>query len=177
MFGLVKRGVGAFNQRFERVGLSGFRHADAQGDADFARVGVEGSFHKSQPQAFGDGMGGVQVRFGEEHDEFFAAVPTDQICGAGIFQAALRHLMQYLVSGGMTVFVVDLFEMVNVEHHDAERTVDAARALEFEFARVEQTHRCQTPVRRVGDRLGLAFAEEPGVFERARNLVSIRGRY
>lgn len=134
---LVERGVCSFDEGVQCFGRFCFANADADRDFDAVSVGWEMCFHDSPSQAFGDGMGRMQVCFGEEHDELLAAVTSDQVCGARIVQAALCNLMKDLVANCMTETVINLFEMVDVEHQNAERAADAAGTLEFELAELE----------------------------------------
>ncbi len=58
----------------------------------------------------------VRRRAGQQTGELVAAQPGHQV-GAGERGEPLRHADQHLVSGGVSVAVVDLLEVVQVEHH------------------------------------------------------------
>ena len=65
----------------------------------------------------------VDVR--AEHHEFLATQATEHIRAAQAMADALAHGLQHPVAHGMTVLVVDPFEMVDVEHDHRQFTATA----------------------------------------------------
>ena len=72
-------------------------------------------------------------RFGEQDDKFLAAEARDDIRFAQRAAQAVRQAHQHQIADGVTVRVVDVFEVVGVNHEQAERMVIAFVALHFLF--------------------------------------------
>ena len=131
MFGFIQGIVRFFDQVGEGICDIGFCNTCADRDLEMACIGDERLIHDGLAQAFGDDIGSFIVRFRQEDNEFLATIPADEVCGPRVLMAAPCQILKYLISSLMAVFIIDLFKMIEVEHHHTEWTIDAAGALEF----------------------------------------------
>ena len=56
------------------------------------------------------------MAIGQDHSKFFTAVARQCVHGAHTFNKALGNCLQHVVSGDVTMGVIDLFEVVDVQH-------------------------------------------------------------
>ncbi len=77
-----------------------------------------------------------EIRCGKKHAELIAAETSDEIVGPESTTQNRRESLEMAIAGGMTLFVVDLFEIVNVDHDGADRRLTSS--LEFGFAFLEE---------------------------------------
>nr|GFD49724.1 hypothetical protein [Tanacetum cinerariifolium] len=73
-------------------------------------------------------VGGLQVGVGHDHCELFAAVTTDVVGLAQALFQEQRQAFDHPVTHGVAVAVIDLLEVVDVQHRKAQRFVLAACA-------------------------------------------------
>src|SRR5688500_15890368 len=71
----------------------------------------------------------------------------------------------------MAVVVIYALEMVYIEDHRAEGTVNAPGARKLEFADLEETAAVIDAGQCIGDRLGLGFLKKPRILQGDRHLV------
>ena len=88
--------------------------------------GRDGAAHALGEQATGFDAGARQ----QDH-ELFAAVARRHVAVADLGLDATRELSQQFVAGEVTVLVVDLLEVIDVDHEARERAVVALAAREF----------------------------------------------
>jgi len=79
------------------------------------------------PDPFGHLDGGVERGIGQDGDELFAAVAGDEIGGAKVVAQHAGEGLQHAVAHGVPVGVVDLLEVVQVEHEERRRPLVALR--------------------------------------------------
>ena len=68
---------------------------------------------------------------GQHHDELLAAVARERVDLADLLLDPVRQLAQHRVAAGVPVLVVDLLEVVEVEHQHGERPVEPGGALDL----------------------------------------------
>ena len=112
------------------------------GDGGLGEVGAE---------AFSDAVGFVEVSFGEDDGEFFAAVATDEVAGAKGGAAVFGQDAEYLVSGGVAVDVVDLFEVVDIHHDGGECGARVEGPFKFAVGEFKEVAAVVETGERVGD--------------------------
>ena len=131
VFCVVEGTIGAFVQR-----VNGFVHhrcaggnTDAGGHIEAASGGVDGSGtdHLAVPVACSDDFLGVRRR--KQHGELLAPHPGNEFVRTAPFLEATADLDQYLVADGVPIGVVDGFEVVEVEDHDAEPSAERSSAV------------------------------------------------
>ena len=109
---------------------------------------------------------------GHDHGELLAADPADDVGGADGRAEVVGELRQHLVADGVAEDVVDLLEVVDVDHHDRHvRVLGGGERQLAPEALVEVA-----VVVEAGQRVGLRLALEPGadvrVVERQRGGVA-----
>ena len=80
-----------------------------------------------------DAGGDVAAGFRQDQGELVAAVASGRVDGARVIAQNFSKAHQRAAAGQMAEAVIDGFESVHIEEHDAERTLSAARAVEFGF--------------------------------------------
>ncbi len=87
-----------------------------------AAVGhAEGRAGHVQPDAFSDAFGRGQGGVGHDHHELLAAIAAGQVHRPHVAGQANRELAQHLVAGVVAEAVVDLLEVVDVQHQGGDR--------------------------------------------------------
>src|SRR5205823_5184783 len=88
----------------------------AGGDAHFATLVEDGTPSNSRPQLFrplaNAGSGGR----GKDNSEFLSAKSSDHVGVAGLLPKSLRDVDQRLISRHVAERIVELLEMIDVEH-------------------------------------------------------------
>ena len=103
------------------------------------------------PQTLGETDGFLKRCFGKDDDELFAAVAGGPVELFAQFGAqAHAHGAQYGVAGGVSVFVVDRFEMIDVHENDGHWPVVARSAHDLGGEPLLKV----TPVVAAGERVG-----------------------
>src|SRR4029079_14316737 len=102
--------------------------ADADGNGNFAAFYFERPGCDCRPQPLGRCFCRRPIRTREEHRELLT---TDPECLVDFAQARMDgdgHGAQYLVTRRMPVFVIDAFEMIEIEHQQPDLLVEAQAA-------------------------------------------------
>jgi hypothetical protein len=90
--------------------------ADADGAAHRSPGKQDALLGPGATQALGDLAGARQGHAHEHHGKLLASDPAHDITGAQVFAQQGREAAQHLVAGGVAVDIVDLLEVVQVEH-------------------------------------------------------------
>src|SRR5712692_3085436 len=120
--GSVESGVGGANQRIGalRIRRGGRGHAQAAGGGMPAFRGVEGAFAEQRAESLAVPDAGFQIAARQQDQEFLAAVPPYGIVGPQRRRDAPRKLSQHGVSRHMSEGVVQILEVVDIDHDDGE---------------------------------------------------------
>ena len=116
-------------------------HADADGDVTCGVGGQEDlvSFDGS-PNRFGPHGCMPQVGSGEKNGELLPTESTRKVDGAGVVVKNLSEGLQHHVPARMPVGVVDVLEVIDVDHQDAcRRAIGLARLHQFGGPYIEAT--------------------------------------
>jgi len=81
----------------------------------------------------------AEIGLRQEHGEFIAPQPAEDVDIAQEVSAPHGNRHQYLVAGGMAVGIVDLFKLVDIEHEQREGMAVPARPLDFPLPLIEKT--------------------------------------
>ncbi len=111
--GCVERGVGTVEQIIGGFAGMPLRYAKTGGDAPhfFDRFASQ-----QRPQRLGQGRRLGQAGLGAQHGEFLTTQPAQQVATPQARSQPLAARLQYPVTGGVAKLVVDLLEMVDIEH-------------------------------------------------------------
>src|SRR6266542_5543156 len=126
LLGHVERLVGAVDQLREEGGVVGGRDADADRQLQAARKRRGG--HPGT-DALGQDVGPRLRRLVQDERELLSPVARTHIGFARAAPEDLRELRQHGVTVEVPVGVVDLLEMVEVDHQECDRVLVAARPL------------------------------------------------
>ena len=110
-------------------------------------------------QALGGKHGRLQVGVGADDEEFLASDPADAVAPPCRFAQHVGDFAQHMITGGVAVGVVDVLEMVDVDHHHGERLVGAQRATP---GLVELVHG-RAAVGQAGEQVGEGGVGQPAV--------------
>jgi hypothetical protein len=122
------------------------RRPDARADGDADVTGHDRHLGQQRPQLVRGRDGRVAFGLRQDHHELLSAVAADDVGDPAAVVNALRDLAEHGVPGGVTVGVVDLLEVVDVEQQAGERPAVALRKRD----------------RLLGAGVELATVEEPG---------------
>ena len=169
----LRRHHGGLCARREFTGVHGVLRAESEPDrdghpADAGEVdGRETSLHP-----VGDALGVLAAAILHHHRELLAAEPADDVLRPDDRAQRLGEEAEQLVADGVAVDVVDVLEVVDVEHQHGERHVRAARLLQ----RLQQPLVEDAVVEEAGERVRASLMLEPrsplGVVERKRGRVA-----
>ena len=101
---------------------------DADGDVDLAEVAsveMELLVLDVVADGFGELFGAADGGAGEDDGEFFAAVAGGEVAAADALSKGAGDGAQNVVAGGVAEFVVEVAEMVDVDHEDGHAAVGA----------------------------------------------------
>src|SRR5262249_27297801 len=118
-------------------------------------------------------LGGVRADLDDE-GELLSAVAADEIAFADRTQEPAADLLDHLVADQMPVHVVDLLEVVDVDHDRGQWAVARAGCREAEAGKLEETPPVVRPGQRVGPRQVPNLVEQAGVLVGNRALT---GKY
>ena len=82
--------------------------------------------------------GNVRAGFRKHESKFVAAITRGGIDGARMAAKNLRKANDGAASGEMAVVIVDGLETIHIQKHDAERTLRAARTVQFRFQHADE---------------------------------------
>jgi len=117
LLGLIHGLIGAEKELFGGFLRQQFGCADADGRENLLfRVGAEGYFFKTGPDALGGLHRGVQVGVVEDDDEFFSAIAASDIFFPQGLNQQPAQGRQHLVSFRMSVGIVEILEMIDIQH-------------------------------------------------------------
>ena len=103
---------------------------------------VFGYFHLDP---LGDHQGPARGRLGKDDCELLSPVPREDVGGAGAFPQQASDIPKREISGRMAEPVIELLEIVHVDHEEGQCMPVPAGALEFppkrliEFSMIEKT--------------------------------------
>ena len=130
------------------------RQTDAAGDAQalhFAHGGA--AFTLDAPtHALGELFGHALRHAAQDQAELFATVAAHQIGGARAFEQLLGHFLDHAVADQVAVAVVDDLEVVDVDHHAAQRLLGAPGFGQRRFQRSVEGAPVQAAAKRIARR-------------------------
>ena len=112
-FRLIQGAVGPGQQGVLRIALGRLGHAAADGHRQLAGHLL--------PQAFGKQGRPRQIGLRHHHHEFLAAIAGHRVGLAGEFVEQPGQLLQHLVAVEVPLLVVDVLEVIHVQHRQRER--------------------------------------------------------
>ena len=138
-----------------RVGGEQCGYSEAGGDANLLALMFDGKPCKTTAEIFGDlGCAGVSYA-GKNRNELFAAQASHVIFSAEIVAKATRGVQQHFVTAVVAVFIVDGFEVVQIEHDEGQGGVVVAGTTDSLCADLLQRPSVEQTSERVG--LGLCL--------------------
>src|SRR6266508_4578999 len=153
--GQVDGGVGVVQQLL-RLGARTGRDADADGEPEFLRTVQPDRFGADDvAQRLTEPGGRAEIQAGDDAEELLATPPAEASARGHRALQALGDDPQYDVAGGVTLAVVDLLEVVDVDDGDGDGVLLAAGRLRDRRERLVE----RTAVRQPGERVGAA---QPG---------------
>jgi len=96
----------------------------------------------------------VRARSGQQHRELLATVAADEVMPPHAFLQCARDDLQHFVAFRVAEAIVELLEVVDVDHEQAQRPFAALRAREFDFEALVN----EAAVRELGQLVGDTFA-------------------
>src|SRR5437868_11736710 len=119
LFRAIERRVRALQDMFDRrIARRERRHAGADGVRDrFLRHDYR-VLHHGLSQSFGREFGGTQVGVLQQRGEFFAAHSREQVALAQYLAADIAEGLQHFVARGMTVAIIDVLEVIEVDRSE-----------------------------------------------------------
>jgi len=87
---------------------------------------------------FSSGAGRAVIRSGKQDDEFFPAIAAYHVFGADALHQCQPEFLQYFVSGAMPVGIVELLEMIQIEHNHTQRLLGSCDPPGFAFKKFAQ---------------------------------------
>ncbi len=112
------------------------------------------------------------VAGGDDDGELLAADPADDVRRAHRGAQVVRQARQHLVAGAVAVDVVDLLEVVDVDHHERHRLVDGRAARQLAPQPLVEVAVVVEPRERVGLGLVLELRAPVCVVERERGRIA-----
>ena len=120
--------------------------------------------------------GALDRRLREDHDELLAAVAGERVDLADLLLDPLRELAQDRVAAGVTVLVVDLLEVVEVEHEHRQRAVEPGGPLDLPGQAHRQVAEVPQARERVRGGQPLGLVVQVDVVDRDAGLVGQRAQ-
>src|SRR5438309_832150 len=147
LLGRIERLVRAVDQLCEQRRVVGRRDADADGELQSARKSRSGNLRAN---AFRKGVCARFSRLVEDQRELLPAVPRANVGLAGAGDQDLGQFRQHRIAVQVPIRVVDLFEVVDVDHQERDRIVVAAGSLHL----LQEPLREVPPVGQLGELVG-----------------------
>src|SRR6266508_4932702 len=88
----------------------------------------------------------ISVEIWHDDHKFLAAIPTGKITAPALLRKSDRKCLENFVTRFMPIGVVDSFEMVEIDHNDANRIIFARGARKLTLQRLFEI----TPVEKIG---------------------------
>src|SRR5215469_4994331 len=131
-------------------------HAKAAGDMKLIehRIGADPA-----AQALSQNLRLFESSFGHENDEFVTSITSDNVGVAGLLLKQPANARQHEVTLKMSFLIIHSFELIEIDHHDGERTAGARSALPFRLQSFEKIAARFETGEAVGDRLVLHLLE------------------
>src|SRR6266404_2679591 len=141
MLHAVKSTIGGGEQFFRSVAIRGVRSGSGTGGKS-GRLGFRRHFFVN---AIYDTRGDVGIGLWKNDGKFVAAVARSSINRSAMIAENFAQPNQCAAAGEMAILIVDAFQAVHIEKHDAERALRAARTIQFRFHHAQQAAViCQT---------------------------------
>jgi hypothetical protein len=96
--------------------------------------------------------GGRRIGLGQKDHNLFTTVPSNEVYLSDRTLAALRELLQDFIADRMPITVIDLLEIVDIEHHTAKGPLHALCPGEFDSAQLKETAAILQARQRIGER-------------------------
>jgi hypothetical protein len=141
-FGLgpVERGVGFFQKRVQIVlSLHTDGHAAADCGVDPMPADKLAIVGKRKTDAFGAQQSHFDACCRQHRRKFFATHAAEQVGRPQCADGAMAKSFQHGVANRMTVFVVDIFEMIEVEHDRCNRRLAAPARLQNSLCGLQES--------------------------------------
>ena len=125
--GFVQRRVGGFHDsgHASRIGEAGVNGPDADGHRDLLTIDHERLIGHRSSNSLAKRLGGHDIRSRQHDHEFLSADPVDPIDRPQIRGNSLHGCLEHAVAYGMSVCVIDVLEMIEVDAEDGELLVQA----------------------------------------------------
>lgn len=125
--GFVEGEVGGLEEMAGQSGCIGeLGGAEGGGDFPFGSIGAfEAEFGDVGSDAFTEGTEAASIYAGEDEGELFSAIASGEVYAADAVSEGLGDEFEDFVTGVMAFFLVELSEVVHVEHDDADGAVAA----------------------------------------------------
>ena len=121
LFGFIKRDVGELDRLPKTVGvMRKVANADANRLFQNAVGRFEAELFNALSNFFRDVCTVTDVRIDQQDQELLAAEANDDVRFPDAFFQDMRRLFKNAVADVVTVFVVDLFEVVHIAHQEAD---------------------------------------------------------
>src|SRR5688572_27517303 len=134
IFCLVNGAVSGFEHRVDggiSRAPSGNSDADRDARVETGLVGdhviCDGFIEPLARTARGSDFGGIRA----DNQEFFATDAADNIFGAYRFLQYCSDAAQHPIASGMTVGVIDMFKIIDIDHHAGQRPIISHRTCPF----------------------------------------------
>src|SRR5205809_2150948 len=111
---------------------------------------------------------------GKDEHEFLPAVARHVVDGTHRTAEQRSHLSQNVVAAQVTVLVIDVLEVIEVDHQERELLLESSGAIDFDAQALEQRTTIQKPRERVS---GRQFLESPVVRARRFERLGTANRH
>src|SRR5262249_7282333 len=120
---LVERRVSGFERCFWRSSIRGkCRNTHGNGYAPQRLASeVERDFPGRSTQLLGPNPSGFLLRVGKNHRKFLSSIPADYVFFSQKVQQKIAQTAKHHVSSLMAKAIVELFEVIDIKHHQGER--------------------------------------------------------
>src|SRR5438874_1491285 len=133
----VEREVGRTDERRRAVAVVGVDgDADRDGDGEVGRGAVQRPAADPLADPAGEVLRAFEPGFREQDDELLPAVARNDVDLPDLLADAVGNLDEYGVADLMPVLVVDLLEMVEVEHQQRQRPMEPRGAVDLSGQRL-----------------------------------------
>src|SRR5690348_8818253 len=115
---LLLRGIESLirlNYKLRAVLWNGTQRGDSKAGGD--RMLAPSCLLESQPETLGRHDRSLAVRIRQDDRELFSPIARKKVRVAGIFLEDPRHDFEHLIPGWMSILVVEIFEVVYIQHN------------------------------------------------------------
>ncbi len=133
-FGLIELFIRTLDDAL-RGAIALFHESRSQADRDLdaVRLKDERIVGDLLTQRFSKRDGSTERRLGQNDRKLFTAVPSKHFVATNASLDDTRHFLEHVITGEMAVYVVDAFEVVDVEHQNTQLAFVPSAANEFSF--------------------------------------------